>query len=206
MVAHFHYVLIGGMVFPLFGAFYYWLPKMTGRLLDERLGRWNFWTMFVGFNLTFFPMHIAGLLGMPRRYYTFLPGLGFEIPNLLSTIGAYLLAVGILLFVANWLWSLRSGEEAGPNPWDGSTLEWATPSPPPVFNFRLIPTVRSGNPLWEERSSVHANPHGEGSEHLAAVPPKHPGEAVLTDPAAAACPTSSTKAAASPTPTRARRS
>ncbi len=188
VVAHFHYVLIGGMVFPLFGAFYYWLPKMTGRLLDERLGRWNFWTMFVGFNLTFFPMHIAGLLGMPRRYYTFLPGLGFEIPNLLSTIGAYLLAVGILLFVANWLWSLRSGEEAGPNPWDGGTLEWATPSPPPVFNFRLIPTVRSANPLWEERSSVPANPQGAGSEHLAAVPPKHPGEAVLTDPAAGRLP------------------
>ena len=132
--------------------------------------------MFVGFNLTFFPMHIAGLLGMPRRDYTYLPGLGFEIPNLLSTIGAYVLALGILLFVVNWLWSLRSGEAAGPNPWDASALEWATPSPPPVFNFRLIPTVRSGKSLLEERSSVHVHGQGAGSEHLAVLPPKLPAK------------------------------
>ncbi len=149
VVAHFHYVLIGGMVFPLFAAFYYWLPKISGRLLNEGLGQWHFWTFFVGFNLTFFPMHITGLLGMPRRYYTFLPGLGFELPNLLSTIGAYLLAVSVLLFVVNWIWSVNKGRPAGDNPWQAGTLEWSMPSPPPPYNFRLIPLVRSSDPLWD---------------------------------------------------------
>ncbi|MEZ4728485.1 MAG: cytochrome c oxidase subunit I [Caldilineaceae bacterium] len=154
VVAHFHYVLIGGMVFPLFGAFHYWLPKMCGRMLNERLGQWTFWTIFVGFNLTFFPMHISGLLGMPRRYYTYLPGLGLELPNLLSTLGAYLLALGILLFIINWLWSLNKGEAAGNNPWNAGSLEWAVSSPPPPYNFRLIPLVRSADPLWDEQSLV----------------------------------------------------
>lgn len=149
VVAHFHYVLIGGMVFPLFGAFYYWLPKITGRLLHETLGVWNFWTMFIGFNLTFFPMHIAGLLGMPRRYYTYGPGMGLETPNLLATLGSFLLAFGILLFIINWLWSMNNGTDAGDNPWEASTLEWATASPPPPYNFRVIPTVESANPLWD---------------------------------------------------------
>ena len=152
VVAHFHYVLIGGMVFPLFGAFYYWLPKITGRLLNEGLGQWNFWTIFVGFNLTFFPMHITGLLGMPRRYYTYLPGLGFELPNLLSTIGAFLLAVGVLIFIVNWMWSVNKGRPAGENPWQAGTLEWSMTSPPPAYNFRLIPLVRSSDPLWDGRS------------------------------------------------------
>ncbi|MEZ4869284.1 MAG: cytochrome c oxidase subunit I [Caldilineaceae bacterium] len=159
VVAHFHYVLIGGMVFPLFGAFYYWLPKITGRLMDETLGAWNFWTMFVGFNLTFFPMHIAGLLGMPRRYYTYEPGVGLETLNQIETIGAYLLAFGILLFIINWIWSLRSGAEAGDNPWNAGTLEWATTSPPPPYNFRVIPTVTSGNPLWH-------GPESEPARHV----------------------------------------
>lgn len=126
--------------------------------------------MFVGFNLTFFHAHRRPAGHAPPLLYL-PPGPRLRAPNLLSTVGSLLLAVGILLFVVNWLWSLRAGEEAGPDPWDGSTLEWATPSPPPVFNFRLIPTVRSANPLWEDRSSVHADPHGEGSEHLAALPP-----------------------------------
>jgi cytochrome c oxidase subunit I len=150
VVAHFHYVLIGGAVFPLFGAFYYWLPKITGRMLNEPLGWWNFWVMLLGFNLAFFPMHISGLLGMPRRYYTYEPGLGWDTYNMLSTIGAFLFATGILLFIINWLWSMRYGAEAGDNPWDANTLEWATSSPPPPYNFRVIPTVRSRDPLWDE--------------------------------------------------------
>ncbi len=178
VVAHFHYVLIGGMVFPLFGAFYYWLPKITGRLLDERMGRWTFWTIFLGFNLTFFPMHISGLLGMPRRIYTYLPGLGFEIPNVLSTIGAFLLAAGILLFIVNWAMSLRNGEWAGDDPWKARTLEWATTSPPPVYNFWLISTVRSADPLWDGRSTVH-RPSPSGVE---AIAPKREGDAVVAAP------------------------
>ncbi len=176
VVAHFHYVLIGGMVFPLFGAFYYWLPKITGRLLDERIGQWNFWTIFIGFNLTFFPMHISGLLGMPRRIYTYLPGLGFEIPNMLSTIGAFLLAIGILLFMVNWAWSRKNGESAGDNPWNGGTLEWSTPSPPPVYNFRLIPTVRSADPLWDGRSIVHST-----ADNAASMYPIRIDEASITE-------------------------
>ncbi|MBX6363278.1 MAG: cytochrome c oxidase subunit I [Gemmatimonadetes bacterium] len=151
VVAHLHYVLIGINLFGVMAGFYYWFPKMTGRLLDERLGKWNFWVMFVGFNLGFFPMHIAGLLGMPRRVYTYPAGLGWDGLNLLTTIGSYLFALGILLFLINVARSRRHGESAGPNPWDGGTLEWATPSPPPPYNFAVIPTVRSGYPLWEDR-------------------------------------------------------
>jgi cytochrome c oxidase subunit I len=175
VVAHFHYVLLGGMVFPLFGAFYYWLPKMTGRLLDERLGRWNFWLTFIGFNLTFFPMHILGLLGMPRRTYTYLPGMGFELPNLLATIGGVILVIGILLFIINWIASLRSGEVAGDNPWDAGSLEWAMPSPPPPYNFRMIPTVTSSEPLWEQSPEnnqwvvIDANPERETVAESASV-------------------------------------
>jgi len=151
VVAHLHYVLIGINVFPVIAAFYYWLPKMTGRMMSERLGRWNFWTMFIGFNVGFFPMHISGLLGMPRRIYTYPAGLGWNMPNLITTIGAYIFAIGVLLFIINVIWSLRHGAAAGPNPWDGSTLEWATPSPPPPYNFAVIPTIRTREPLWEER-------------------------------------------------------
>ncbi len=150
VVAHFHYTLVGGAVFPMFAAFYYWLPKMTGRMLNERLGKWNFWLMFVGFNVAFFPMHINGLLGMPRRVYTYQSGLGWDLWNLIETIGASTMAVGVLLFVVNFLISLKAGEEAGPNPWGGSSLEWATSSPPPPYNFEKLPEVRSRNPLWDE--------------------------------------------------------
>ncbi|MGE5248964.1 MAG: cytochrome c oxidase subunit I, partial [Bacteroidota bacterium] len=150
VVAHFHYALVGGAVFPIFAAFYYWFPKMTGRMLNERLGVWNFWLMFTGFNLTFFPMHINGLLGMPRRVYTYASGLGWDGLNLLETMGAVVLAVGILLFVINALTSLRNGTLAGDNPWEGSSLEWATTSPPPPYNFETLPEVHSRNPLWDE--------------------------------------------------------
>ncbi len=151
IVAHLHYVLVGINVFAVMAGFYYWMPKMTGRLLNERLGKWNFWVMFLGFNLGFFPMHIAGLLGMPRRIYTYPSGLGWSTVNLISSIGAYVFAVGVLLFIINALWSIRRGAIAGPNPWDAGTLEWSTPSPPPAYNFAVIPTVRSRHPLWEDR-------------------------------------------------------
>jgi cytochrome c oxidase subunit I+III len=152
VVAHFHYVLIGGVVFPLFAGLYYWLPKITGRLMSEGLGRWNFWVMFVAFNVTFFPMHLSGLLGMPRRVYTYPEGLGWDLPNLISTLGALGFAAGVLLFVANFFWSRARGAPAGPNPWESDTLEWSESSPPAEAQFPLLPVVRSRHPLWEQRS------------------------------------------------------
>jgi len=138
-------------VFPVAGAIYYWFPKMTGRLLDERLGRWNFWLMFGGMNLAFFPMHISGLLGMPRRIYTFHSGFGWDTLNLVTTIGSFLFAAGVLLLLANVLWGLRHGRAAGADPWGAGTLEWSVPSPPPHYNFAVIPIVASRHPLWEDR-------------------------------------------------------
>jgi cytochrome c oxidase subunit I+III len=148
VVAHFHYVLIGGAVFPLLGAVYYWLPKMSGRMPSERLGRWSFAVVFVGFNLTFFPMHQLGLAGMPRRVYTYVPDAGWGGLNLLASSGAGLLALGLLLFVVNVAWTLRRGAAAGDNPWGADTLEWSTASPPPVYNFVYLPVVESRHPLW----------------------------------------------------------
>jgi cytochrome c oxidase subunit I len=156
IVAHIHYVLIGINVFPVAGAIYYWFPKMTGRLLDERLGRWNFWLMFLGFNLGFFPMHVAGLYGMPRRVYTYGEGLGFDLPNMVSSVGSFLFAIGVLLMIINVWISRKRGRLAGDNPWDAPTLEWATPSPPPPFNFVVLPTVASRHPLWEGRLEDHS--------------------------------------------------
>ncbi|HYE15508.1 MAG TPA: cytochrome c oxidase subunit I [Pyrinomonadaceae bacterium] len=150
VVAHFHYVLIGGSVFPLFGAFYYWLPKFTGRMMSERLGKLNFWLMFVGFNLTFFPMHLLGLRGMPRRVYTYQPNLGWADMNLLASAGGVLLTLGVVVFIVNFFRSRRSGEPAGDNPWGASTLEWATSSPPPSYNFVHLPTVGGRDALWEQ--------------------------------------------------------
>jgi cytochrome c oxidase subunit 1 len=150
VVAHFHYVLIGGAVFPLFGVFYYWFPKMTGRMLDERAGRWNFWLFFIGFNLAFFPMHQLGLIGMPRRVYTYPDGMGWNELNLLASIGAGLIAASVAVFIANVIWSRRHGEIAGDNPWNAGTLEWATSSPPPPWNFQHIPVVAGREPLWQE--------------------------------------------------------
>jgi cytochrome c oxidase subunit 1/cytochrome c oxidase subunit I+III len=156
IVAHIHYVLIGINVFPVVGATYFWFPKFTGRLMDERLGRWNFWTMFIGFNIGFFPMHISGLLGMPRRVYTYADGMGWDWINLITTIGSYIFAIGVLLFLINVWKSYRKGPLAGDNPWDAPSLEWATTSPPPPYNFVVIPTVASRHPLWEDRLEGHA--------------------------------------------------
>ncbi|KRB86561.1 cytochrome C oxidase [Sphingomonas sp. Root710] len=151
VVAHLHYVLIGINVFPVVGAVYFWFPKMTGRMMDERLGRWNFWTMFLGFNLAFLPMHLTGLLGMPRRIYTYPEGMGWNTLNLITSIGSFVFAIGVLLFFINVWKSWRNGTVAGRNPWDAPTLEWTTSSPPPPYNFAVIPTVASRHPLWEGR-------------------------------------------------------
>lgn len=160
VVAHIHYVLIGANVFPVFAAFYYWLPKMIGRKLDERLGKWSFWVMFVGFNVGFFPMHILGMLGMPRRIYTYAAGLGFDSMNMLVTVGAFVLGIGILMSVINLLMSLRSGQIAGKNPWNADGLEWDTESPPPPYGTVHIPTVVSRHPLWDDHEEA-ADPHNE---------------------------------------------
>ena len=151
VVAHLHYVLLGINVFPVIGGIHFWFPKFTGRMLDERLGKWTFWTMFVGFNMAFFPMHILGLEGMPRRIYTYPAELGFGGANLIVSIGAFIFAVGILLLLTSVARSLRLGVAAGPNPWDAPTLEWSVPSPPPPYNFVTIPVVASRHPLWEDR-------------------------------------------------------
>ncbi|HEY0549253.1 MAG TPA: cytochrome c oxidase subunit I [Verrucomicrobiae bacterium] len=150
VVAHFHYVLIGGAVFPLFGAFYYWFPKWTGRLLNESLGHWNFWLFFIGFNLTFFPMHILGLHGMTRRIYTYVAESGWGNLNLLATVGAAVMALSILTFLVNVAWSRKRGLVAGANPWGAGTLEWAAPSPPPCYSFIHLPTVRGRDALWDD--------------------------------------------------------
>jgi cytochrome c oxidase subunit I+III len=149
VVAHFHYVLIGGVIFPIFAGLYFWFPKFSGRMLSERWGHVHFWLFLVGFNVTFFPMHILGFQGMPRRIYTYLPVHGWEPLNLLATIGAFLMALGVLVFLLNVYGSLMWGRKAPSNPWDADTLEWATESPPPNYNFSTIPVVTSLNPLWD---------------------------------------------------------
>ncbi|HWE47519.1 MAG TPA: cbb3-type cytochrome c oxidase subunit I [Caulobacteraceae bacterium] len=176
VVAHIHYVLIGINVFPVAGAIYMWFPKFTGRMLDERLGRWNFWTMFLGFNLGFLPMHLSGLLGMPRRVYTYPAHLGWDWINMVISIGSFVFAIGVLLLFINIFLSLKRGKLAGNNPWDAYSLEWSVSSPPPPYNFAVIPTVASRYPLWEGRL-------GEG-ERLTSVEQgpalDHEKEALLT--------------------------
>jgi cytochrome c oxidase subunit I len=154
VVAHFHYVLIGGGVFPLLGAAYYWFPKITGRMMSETLGRWQFWLAFVGFNLAFFPMHVLGLQGMPRRVYTYQPEMGWGSLNLLVTFGALMFLASFVLMLWNVAASLRKGAIAGDNPWNAGTLEWATSSPPPPQNFDRIPVVTHLEPLWWEEGAV----------------------------------------------------
>jgi cytochrome c oxidase subunit I len=153
VVAHFHYVLIGGAVFPLVGGAYYWFPKITGRLMSEQIGRWNFWLAFIGFNVAFFPMHILGLRGMPRRVYTYTPEMGWDSLNLLSTVGAAIFFLSFVLFLYNILRSMKYGVLAGDNPWDAGTLEWGTSSPPPPQNFSRLPLVTHREPLWAERGN-----------------------------------------------------
>jgi cytochrome c oxidase subunit I len=151
VVGHLHYVLIGGALFPVLGGVTFWFPKMTGRMLSRRLGFWSLGFLFVGFNMTFFPMHELGFHGMPRRVYTYLPDKGWNFWNLLSSIGTVLLAIGVVLFLVNVLKSLYRGVRAPQNPWGAETLEWATESPPPVYNFLRLPVVASRSPLWEEK-------------------------------------------------------
>ena len=150
IVAHLHYVLLGINVFPVVGGFYYWFPKFTGRMLNETLGKWNFWITFIGFNAGFFPMHVAGLLGMPRRIYTYAPHAGWNEVNLITTAGSFVFAAGILLFLINVAVSFKKGAPANNNPWDAPTLEWAVSSPPPAYNFAVIPIIASRHPLWEQ--------------------------------------------------------
>jgi cytochrome c oxidase subunit I+III len=154
VVAHFHYVLIGGAIFPLIGAVYYWFPKMTGRLLDERLGRITFWLTLIGFNVTFFPMHLLGFQGMPRRVYTYPAELGWGSLNLLSTAGALVLIAGGLLLIVGLVRGYLAGPIAGDNPWNADTLEWSTSSPPPVYNFLHLPVVEGQNALWDRTDAA----------------------------------------------------
>ncbi|HUV68283.1 MAG TPA: cytochrome c oxidase subunit I [Terracidiphilus sp.] len=149
VVAHFHYVLVGAILFALFAAFYYWYPKITGRMMSETLGKWHFWIFMIGFHLTFDFMHIPGLLGMPRRIYTYEANRGWGEWNLIVSIGAVVQAIGLLIFVYNMVHSYFRGKVAGHDPWDAWTLEWATSSPPPDYNFAILPTVKSRRPLWD---------------------------------------------------------
>jgi cytochrome c oxidase subunit 1 len=183
IVAHFHYVLFGGAIFGLFSGAYYWFPKVTGKLLSEGLGKVHFWLMLVGFNLTFGPMHILGLQGMPRRYYRYPEGTGWDFWNLVATIGAFLIAASILVFMVNVIRSQARGKRAGADPWDARTLEWTIPSPPPHYNFAEIPQVRARDDLWHRKYSEdhggravpvvagaavdeHEGEEDEGGEHL----------------------------------------
>jgi cytochrome c oxidase subunit I len=153
VVAHFHYVLVGGLMFAVLGGLYYWLPKVFGRMLDERLGKWNFWLFLVGFNLTFFPMHLLGLFGMPRRTYRYDTGLGWDGLNQLVSVGSFILAFSVLILLVNIIKSLvlKRGEVAGDDPWDGRTLEWSIPSPPPEYNFADVPEVESRDDFWHRK-------------------------------------------------------
>jgi cytochrome c oxidase subunit 1 len=185
IVAHIHYVLIGGSIMALLGGICYWFPKMSGRMLNERLGTWTFWMFLIFFNVTFMPMHWTGLLGMPRRVYTYDASLGVEGLNKLSTIGAVGLGVSVLLFVINVFISLRSGQVAPDDPWDGATLEWSIPSPPPVYNFARIPVVHSRDAWWAMKhpermhlDPIEVTPRAGGPAHATEQP--HTAVAVAT--------------------------
>jgi len=157
VVAHFHYVLFGGLVFAIFGGFYYWWPKVFGRMLDERLGKWNFWLLLVGFNLTFFPMHIVGLLGMPRRTYRYDDGMGWEVLNQIETVGGFIVALGTLVFLVNIFYTAKRPKTASADPWDARSLEWSIPSPPPEYNFADIPRVEARDDWWHRKYTEDAD-------------------------------------------------
>jgi cytochrome c oxidase subunit I len=170
VVAHFHYVLIGGSLFGIFAGLYYWWPKITGRLLDERLGKLQFWVLAVGFNVTFFPQHFLGALGMPRRVYTYSAGSGWELWNFVSSVGSYVLGLGVLLFLLVAVRSLRHGPRAPADPWDGRTLEWRTSSPPPVHDFDAIPPVYGRDSFWREK---HGDSRGRKPAPRVETPDPH---------------------------------
>ncbi|MDP9071090.1 MAG: cytochrome c oxidase subunit I [Actinomycetota bacterium] len=170
VVAHFHYVLNGAVVFPIFGALYFWLPKMIGRMLDERLGKISFWTMFVGFNLAFFPMHILGFLGMPRRVYTYSEGLGWDFLNVIVTVGSFLFGIGTLITLINFAISRAKGKPAGDDPWGADTLEWGMTSPPPEYNFEAIPVVSGRHPLWDDPPPTEAESGGDDATRAMGPP------------------------------------
>jgi cytochrome c oxidase subunit 1 len=165
VVAHFHYVMVGALLFAMFAAFYFWFPKMTGKLLSERLGRWHFWLLFVGFNVTFFVQFYLGLDGMPRRIVDYRIQ-SWNTPNLASTVGSFLMAVGILIFIWNWVVSLRNGRPAGDDPWQGNSLEWVTTSPPPHHNFHQLPPVRSERPAFDLRHGMEHAAHTDPATKL----------------------------------------
>ncbi|QBI21848.1 cytochrome c oxidase subunit I [Egibacter rhizosphaerae] len=180
VVAHFHYVLFGGTMFGIFAGVYYWFPKMTGRMLGERIGKWHFWLTFIGFNLTFAPMHIVGLQGMPRRIDSYPAGYGWEFWNQVETWGSFIIAFSVLLFLINVVWSKRHGEIAGDDPWDARTIEWMTTSPPPQHDWDVVPEVTARDELWHRKYAVgrgrgvrvpagashdHAGPEDEGEHH-----------------------------------------
>ena len=179
IVAHFHYVIFGAAVFPVIGGIYFWFPKVTGRMYDERLGKLSFWVSFAGMNLTFFPMHIVGLLGMPRRQYTYPSGLGWDFTNLLETLGAYLLAAGLLMVVWNLVKSFRRGEPAGNDPFGGDTLEWSVSSPPPSYNFPAIPKVSSPYPMWDREDREGDAKRLEEGDHVLEEGHETPASSVL---------------------------
>ncbi|MGZ8377302.1 MAG: cytochrome c oxidase subunit I, partial [Gemmatirosa sp.] len=171
IVAHFHYVLFGGSMFGLFAGTYFYFPKFSGRIMSEKLGNWSFWIMFIGMNLTFFPMHYSGLLGMPRRIYTYDADQGYTLFNQLSTIGTGILIVGVAITLYNMMKSWNGGQRAGNDPWGAGTLEWSIPSPPPDYNFAELPKVTSRYPVWDAKSPelTREVPHTETGDRRVGV-------------------------------------
>ncbi len=184
VVAHFHFVIFGAAVFPILGGMYFWFPKVTGRMYHEGVGKLSFWLTFVGTCVTFFPMHIVGILGMPRRNYTYASGLGWSLLNFVESIGAYILAVGLVMIVANLVVSRFRGAVAGNDPFGGDTLEWSTTSPPPPYNYPVIPTVTSPYPMWDEHDRELDNrrlDRGEGLLELGHETPATTAEDAILD-------------------------
>ena len=166
IVAHLHYVLFGGSIFAIFSGIYYWFPKATGRMLSDKIGQVHFWLTLIGFNIAFFPMHFVGMDGMPRRQVTYDASMGWEFWNLISTIGSFVIVLSVIVFLHNFFRSLRRGEIAGNDPWDGRTLEWSISSPPPEYNFATIPVVHSRDDFWEKKQSAGTSiPAGVSDEN-----------------------------------------